>query len=148
MQTTCGESIFSLVSGIFCAVLITSIITVYLLRDVDHDQIGHLNAAFAGLCAEGVIFGLIIGGATGFLTLLGKKVLGLKGSFHRGQLSFLLGVSVTVLQYPWDLVSRKIAPRLADVSLSIYMVVAVVLCTVVLLYDNSRRRALEKAGES
>jgi hypothetical protein len=142
------RSITFLVSGIFCAVLVTSIISVYLLRDVDHDQIDHLNAAFASLCAEGVIFALVVGGATGLLTLLGKKLLGLKEFFHRGQLSFLLGVSVAVLQYPWDLASRKISPRFADLSLSVYMVVAVVLCTVVLLYDNSRRRALEKAGEA
>ena len=122
--------------------------SVYLLRDVDHDQIGHLNAAFASLCAEGVIFGLIVGSATGLLTRLGKKLFGLKGSFDRGQLSFVLGVVVTVLQYPWDLASRKISPRFADVSLSVYMVVAVVVCTVVLLYDNSRHGAPEKADEA
>ncbi len=142
------RSIIFLLAGILCAVLIISIVSVYLLRDVDHDQVGHLNAAFAGLFAEGAIFGLIVGGGTGLLTLLGKKLFGLNGAFGRGQRSFLLGVSITVLQYPWDLASRKISPKFADLSLSVYMVVAVVLCTVIFLYGNARQRAPEKAGEA
>ena len=48
--------------GILCAALLGAAVSVYLFHDVDRDQIGHWNEAFAGLCIEFVLFTLIVGG--------------------------------------------------------------------------------------
>jgi hypothetical protein len=137
-----------LVSGIFCAALFVDAVSVYLLRDVDHDQIGHLNAAFAGLCAESVIFALLIGVSAGLLTLVGRRLLHLRGYSPREMLSFFLGIGVTAFQYPWDYIARRAFPRSADRALSLYLVMAVVVCTVVLLRDTLRQMELCGAAEA
>jgi hypothetical protein len=51
-------------------------------------------------------------------------------------LGLFLGVGVTAFQYPWDFAGRKVFPKFVDSSLSIYLAIAIVLCTVVLLRDN------------
>jgi hypothetical protein len=60
------RSILFLILGILCSALFIAVISVYVLHDVDHDQIGNLNEAFARLCVESVLFALIVGGAAGF----------------------------------------------------------------------------------
>jgi hypothetical protein len=122
--------------GLFCTALFCAAISVYVLHDVDHDKIGHWNEAFAGLCAESVLFTLVISGAVGLLTLLGRHIFHLRGYSPRAMLGLFLGVGVTVAQYPWDFVGRRLLPKLAEFSLSLYLVVAIVLCTIALLRDN------------
>jgi drug/metabolite transporter (DMT)-like permease len=128
-----------LMSGIFWAALFVDAFSVYLLRDVDHDQIGHLNAAFAGLCAESIIFALLIGGSVGLFTSVGKRLLHLRGYSPREMLSLFLGVGVTVFQYIWDYIARRAFPKSAGLSLYLYLVIAVVVCTVVLLRNIFRQ---------
>ena len=101
---------------------------------------GRLNEAFLRMCTESILFALIVGGAAGLLTTLGRFVFHLRGYSPRAMLGFLLGIGVTVVQYPWDFSARKIFPKLGDASLSIYLVAAIVLCTVVLLRDTFKQK--------
>jgi len=110
-----------------------------MLHDVDQDKIGHWNEAFVGLCVESVLFTLIVGGGVALLTLLGRHLFHLKGYSPRAMLGFLLGVGVTVLQYPWEFAVRNRLPKLTDTSLYLYLVVAIVFCAVVIVRDNLRQ---------
>jgi hypothetical protein len=60
-------------------------------------------------------------------------------------LGLFLGIGVTMFQYPWEFAVRKLAPKLAESALSLYLVVAIVLCIVVLLRDNFRQMKLRRA---
>jgi hypothetical protein len=51
--------------------LVGAAVSVYIFHDVDKDKIGHWNEAFAGLCAESVLFAVIVGGGVALLTSLG-----------------------------------------------------------------------------
>jgi hypothetical protein len=53
-----------------------------------------------------------------------------------------------VFQYPWEFAARKLTPKLPQSALSFYLVVAIVLCTVVLLRDNFREMKLRKSLET
>jgi hypothetical protein len=133
--------------GIFCTALFSSAISVYIFHDVDHDKIGHWNEAFAGLSTESVLFTLIVSVPVGLLTLLGRLLFHLRRYSPRAMLGLFLGVAVTALQYPWYFVGRKVFPKFADSFLSYYLVVAIVLCTAVLLRDNFRQKKLYEALE-
>jgi hypothetical protein len=128
--------------GIFCGFLFDSVLSVYVFHDVDQDKINHLNQAFAGLYAEGVLFALMVGGAAGLLTLLGRYLFHLRGYFPRAELALFLGIGVAVFQYPWEFAGRIVFPQFGDFFLSFYLIVATVLCTVVLLRDNFRQMKL------
>lgn len=142
------RSMLFLVSGIFWAALFVNAVSVYLLWDVDHDQIGHLNAAFAGLCAESVIFALLIGVSASLLTFVGRQLLHFGGYSPHERLSLFLGIGVTVMQYPWDYIARWAFPRSAGLALYLYLVIAVVVCTVVLLRDTFRQMKLYRAPKA
>jgi hypothetical protein len=134
------RSILFLILGFFCTALLVAAISVYLLHDVDHDMVGRLNEAFLQSCTEGILFGLIVGGSAGLLTILGRFVFHLRGYSPRAMSGFILGISVTVFQYPWDFSTRMIFPKLEDVSLFVYLVAAIVLCTLVLLRDTLKQK--------
>jgi hypothetical protein len=131
--------------GILCAALFVAAVSVYAFHDVDKEQIGHWNEAFAALCTEGVLFALIVGGGVAVLTLLGRHLFHLSGYSPRLKLVFFLGVGVTLLQYPWDLVSRVVLPKLADASLSVFLAIAIVFCSIVFVRDAFRQRKLVQA---
>jgi hypothetical protein len=131
--------------GIFCTALLSAAISVYIFHDVDKDQIGHWNEAFAGLCTEGVLFTVIVSGGVALMTLLGRHLFHLKGYSPRSKLALFLGIGVMVLQYPWDFVGRAAFPELADSFLSFYLVFAIVLCSIVLVCDNLRQKKLCQA---
>ena len=141
-------SIIFLISGILFGALFVDAVSVYVLRDVDHDQIGHLNAAFAGLCTESVIFALLIGVSAGLLTLIGRALLHLRSHSPRAKLSLFLGIGVTVFQYPSDYIARRAFPRFGDAALYSYLVIAIVVCTTVLLRDNFGQMKLYEAGKN
>jgi hypothetical protein len=131
--------------GILGTALFCSAISVYIFHDVDQDKIGHWNEAFAGLCSESVLFTLIIGGGVAFLALLGRHLFHLKASSPRAMLGLSLGIGVTLFQYPWEFAARKELPNLADFSLSLYLVLATVLCAIVLVRDNFKQIKLCEA---
>jgi hypothetical protein len=139
------RAILLLMLGLFCTALFSAAITVYIFHDVDKDKIGHWNEAFAGLCTESVLFAVVIGGGVALLTLLGRHIFHLKGYSPRAKLGLFLGIGVTVLQYPWDFVGRAAFPKLADSSLALYLIVAIVLCSIVIVRDNFRQMKLCQA---
>jgi hypothetical protein len=130
--------------GIFGAALFSAAITVYIFHDVDKDMIGQWNKAFAGLCSESVLFAVIIGGGVALLTWLGRYLFHLKEYSPRANLNIFLGVGVTVLQYPWDFFGRTAFPKWADSSLGLYLMVAITLCSIVLVRDNFRQMKLSQ----
>jgi hypothetical protein len=140
------RAILFLMQGILCTTLFISAISVYIFHDVDKDKIGRWNEAFAGLCAEGVLFTVIVGGGVTLLTLLGRHLFHLKGYSPRSKLGLCLGIAVTVLQYPWDFFGRTAFPQLADFSLSLYLIVAIVLCSIIMVRDNFRQMKLCQAS--
>jgi hypothetical protein len=137
-----------LMLGIFSTALFTSAIAVYVFRDVAQDNIGHRTEAFAGLCVESVLFTLVVGGPVWLLTLLGRRLFHLRDYSPRAMLGLFLGIGLTMFQYPWEFAARKLFPKLAESALSFYLMVAIVLCTVVLLRDNFRQMNLRKSLET
>jgi hypothetical protein len=131
--------------GIFCTALLSAAISVYVFHDVDKDQIGHWNEAFAGLCTECVLFTIVVGGGVALLTSLGRHLFHLKGYSPRAKFGLFLGIGATVLQYPWDFVGRAAFPKLADSSLSLYLIVAIIFCSIAILRDNFRQKKLRQA---
>jgi hypothetical protein len=112
---------------------------------VDKDQIGHWNEALAGLCTESILFTVIVGGGVALLTLLGRHLFHLKEYSPRAKLGLFLGIGVAVLQYPWDFVGRTAFPNLAGSFLSLYLIVAIVLCSIVIVRDSFRQKMLSQA---
>lgn len=136
------RAILLLMLGTFCTDLFVAGISVYIFHDVDRDMIGRWNEAFAGLCTESVLFTLVVGGGVAFFTWPGRLFLHLKGHSPRSKVGVFLGMGVTIFQYPWDFVGRMAFPKLADSSLYPYLIVAIVLCSVVLVRDNFRQMKL------
>lgn len=132
--------------GILCTALLGAAISVYIFHDVDRDMVGHWNDAFAGLCAEFVIFTVIVGGGVAILTLSGRLLFHLKGYSPRAKLGLFLGIGVSAIQYPWDFIGRAVFPRLADSSLALYLIVAIVFCSIVIVRDNFRQMKLCQAS--
>ena len=133
------RAILLLMLGVFCTALFIAAISVYIFHDVDKDKIGHWNEAFTGLCIESVLFAVLVGVGIALLTFLGRRLFHLKGYSPRSKLGVYLGIGVTALQYPWDFLGRKTFPKLAGSSLSLYLIVAIVLCSIVILRDNFRQ---------
>jgi hypothetical protein len=95
--------------------------------------------------SKDVLFTLIVGGGVAVLTLLGRHLFHLGDYLPRLKLVFSLGVGITLLQFPWDFVSRAALPKLADASLTTFLIVAVVLCSIVIVRDIFRQRKLGQA---
>jgi hypothetical protein len=130
------RAIRSLVLGIFLTAVCIAFVSVYIFHDVDADKVGHLNEAFAGLCNEVVLLTLVIGGPVWVLTVFGRRLFRMRSASPRSKLALLLGIFVTILQYPWELAGRIFVPKFEDFMLSFYLIAAVVVCTAVLLRDN------------
>ncbi len=120
--------------------MLVGAVSVYIFHDVDQDQIGHWNEAFRGLCIEGILFSLIIGTPVWLLTFLGRRLFHLKNYSPREMLALVLGIGVTVAQYPLELVVRGVLPEQTDSFRGLYLIAAIILCTVVLLRDSFRQR--------
>jgi hypothetical protein len=134
--------------GTVCTALFSAAISVYVFHDVDHDKLGHWNEVFAGLAAEVVLFALIMTGGVALLTLLGRRVWHLKGYSPSAKLGFFLGIGVSVVQYLWDFAGRTVFPKLADSSLGLYLIVAVALCSVLIVRDNFKQMKLSQGPEA
>jgi hypothetical protein len=142
------RAILFLILGVFGAALVVSSISVYIVHDVDRDKAGHLSEAFLGLCVESVLFALIVGGIAGFLALVGRHLFRLTGSSPRANPALFLGLGVPLFQYAVDLAVRRLFPQFTELSLTLYLVVAIVFCAAVLLYDSFRQANLAKMAGS
>jgi ABC-type Fe3+ transport system permease subunit len=105
-----SRALLLLMLGIFFTALFLGAISVYAFHDVDQDKIAHLSEAFAGLSVEAMVFSLIISGAVGPLSLLGRQLFKLRGSSPRPRIGLLLGIAAAILQYPCDFVGRRFFP--------------------------------------
>jgi hypothetical protein len=132
--------ILALTLGILCAALCIGATSVYIFHDVDHNQIGHWNDAFVDSCQESIVFSLLIGGVSGLITSLGRAFLKPKHGYPRTKFAFLLGIAISVLQYPWDFATRALLPAFAQTSLLVYLFLAPVLCAF-LLRDRRSQNA-------
>jgi hypothetical protein len=139
------RAILLFIFGILCAALLTAAVSVYVVHDVDKEQVGHWNEAFLSLCIEEVLFALIIGGGVAVLTLLGLRLFHLRTYSPRLKVVFILGVGISFIQYPWDFVSRVAIPKLADASLYAFLIVAIVLSSIVFIRDAFRQKKLTQA---
>jgi hypothetical protein len=138
------RAILSLVLGILFTAVCIAFVSVYIFHDVDASKVGHLNDAFAGLCVEVVLLTLVIGGPVWVLTVLGRRFFRMRSASPRPKLALLLGIFVPILQYPWEFAGRIFIPKLEDSVLSCYLIVAIVVCTAVLLRDNVTQFKLRK----
>jgi hypothetical protein len=138
------RSILLLMLGTFCTALFSSALSVYVFHDVDKSMVGHWNQAFVGSCTEGVLFTLIVGGGVALLALPGRLLFNLKRYSPRAKLGLLLGIGVTVLQYPWDYFGRATLPKFADSLLGVYLIVAIVFCSVALIRDTLSQMKLHQ----
>lgn len=136
------RTILPFMLGVLIAALVAGAVSVYLFHDVDKDQVGHWNEAFAGLCTESVLFTAIVGIGVAILTLVARLLFRLGGYSPRAQLSFFLGVGVSALQYLWDFIGRWVFPKFEDASLYLYLLVAIVLSAVLLVGDTVREKRL------
>ncbi len=133
------RTIFSFLAGMTLAAACVNAISVYAFHDVDKELAGGWNEAYLGLCLESVIFAVVVGGPVWLLTLLGRQLFRLKGSSPRPKLGFLLGVAVLPIQYLVETTVRILAHDFADLSRSLYIVFSIIVCTAVLLRDNSKQ---------
>ena len=134
------RAILNLMLGMFCTALFTAAISVYVFHDVDKGEIGHWNRAFASLCAEFILFTLVIGGGVALLVFLVRALFQLQGYSPGPNLVLLLGVGVSVLQYPWEFIGRLLSPEFADFSLTLYMILAILVCTTMIVGDSFRQK--------
>ena len=132
----------SLVLGIFSAAVLTAAVSVYVFHDVDRDQMGHWNEAFAGLCVEFVLFTVLVGGGAAILTWAGRRIFNLAGYSPRSKSAFFVGAGVAVFQYPWEFLGRWVFPKFADDFLSAYLIMAIVACAVFIVRDNAKQKRL------
>jgi hypothetical protein len=132
--------------GMFCTALFIAAISVYIFHDVDKGEIGRWNEAFANLCAEFVLFTLIIGGGVALVVFLGRALFQLQEYSPAPNLVLLLGVGVSVLQYPWEFIGRLLFPELADFFLVLYLILAILVSATVIIRDSFRQMKLRQAG--
>jgi hypothetical protein len=140
------RTVYFFTLGVFFAALVSSAITVYVFHDVDRDQMGHWNEAFAGLCTESALFAVLIGAGVALLTSLGRHLFHMEGYSPRSKQGLFLGIAVTVFQYPWYFLGRVAFPKFADSFLYSYLVAAIVLCSFVIVRDNFRQMRLSQAS--
>jgi hypothetical protein len=138
------RAILLFMQGIFCTALLSDAVSVYIFHDVDKDNIGHWNEAFAGLWGESVLFTLVIGVGVAVLTWIARHLFHLTGYSPRARLSLFLGVGVSIIQYPWDIAGRAAFPKFADDFLLLYMIVAIILCSIALVRDSFRQIRLRQ----
>lgn len=141
------RAILFLMLAIVCSALVVAVISVYVFHDVDRDKVGHWNEAFADLAVESVIFAVIIAIPALVFALLGQHLLKLRGHAPRAMLGIILGIAVTICQYPFEFIGRKLFPQYAESFLSVYLIVAVLACVAVFL-RNAHKQKLEATLES
>ncbi len=128
--------------GIFCAAVLSNVVTVYVFHDVDADKIGHWNEAFAGLFIESVLFALIVCGGVAVLTFLGRRLFQLKGFYPRAKLGLYVGIGVAIFQYAWDFAGRTAFPTHGDTGLTLYLILAIIGCSIVFVRDSLMQQRL------
>ena len=132
--------------GIFVAAMFTNAVAVYLLHDVDADRIGQWNLAYWELAQEFLAFSTVAAICFFLATWIGRVAFGLRDAPVNPKLGYVLGIALTLIQYPAEFTVRKLAPALADVFLLGYVLLSPICCAAIILL-NSRNRRHELTGE-
>ena len=126
--------------GIFVAALFTNAVAVYLLHDVDADRVGKLNLAYWELTLEFFAFSLVLTLIFFLLTWIGTLVFRLRDLPPSRELGFVLGIAVTLIQYPAEFAVRKLDANSADAFLLGYLLLSPVCCSAIVLLNSYNRR--------
>ena len=128
--------------AMFATALLTNAAAVYWLHDVDADRAGKLSLAFWELTLEFFIFGLVVTMAFFVLTWIGLMVFRLRRGAINFNLGLALGIAVMLVQYPAELMVRKLAPEhSADSFLLAYTFLSPICCAAIVLLSAHKRRA-------
>jgi hypothetical protein len=126
--------------GTFLAAVFTNAVSVYLLHDVDADRVGKLNLAYWELTLEFVAFGLILTVVFFLAAWIGNSVFHLRDVPPNLMLALVLGIAVTVLQYPAEFAIRKLsAEHSAGAFLLGYVLLSPIGCAAIVLFNNHKR---------
>jgi hypothetical protein len=124
--------------------MFTNAVAVYLLHDVDADRIGKWSLAYWELTREFFVFGLVLTASFFLLTWIGTLLFGLRHVAPNLRLGLILGVAVTLLQYPAEYIVRELtAEHSADTFLLGYIVLSPISCAAVVLVDAYKRRLVK-----
>lgn len=127
--------------GIFAAAMFTNAVAVYLLHDVDVDRIGKWNLAYWELTIEFLAFGLVLAVCFFLVIWIGAVVFGLRDVTLNLRLGFVLGIAVTLIQYPAEFTVRKLmAGHSSGGFLLGYMLLSPVCCAALILLNSHKRR--------
>jgi hypothetical protein len=133
--------------GIFLAASFTNAAAVYLFHDVDADRVGNLNLAYRDLTLEFLVFGFVLTSIFSLLTWVGAVAFRLRDIPPNLKLGFILGMAVTILQYPGEFVVRKLTTEgSADSFLLGYMFLSPICCAVLILLNRHKRRTDKNAA--
>jgi hypothetical protein len=125
--------------GLFVAAMFTNAIAVYLFHDVDADRIGKLSLAYWELTLEFFVFSLVLTLSFLLVTWIGTTVFRLRNAPLSSTLGLVLGIAVTLIQYPAEFAVRRFATNSADAFLLGYLLVSRICCVAIVLL-NSRKR--------
>lgn len=128
--------------GVFAAAILTNAAAVYLLHDVDAARIGNLNLAYRELTLEFFAFGVVLTVIFFLMTWIGTLLFRLRNVPPNAKLALILGIVVTVFQYPAEFAVRKLAGNWADAFLLGYLLASPVCCAVVILLNSHKRRMI------
>jgi uncharacterized membrane protein SpoIIM required for sporulation len=113
--------VLSFFRGVCLSALLLGAVSVYVFHDVDKDLIGKCNIAFRYLAGEVLFFGLLVTLGTAILTQIGRMVAGLRPAVPPTKLGFIVGVSVGLVQYPFEFLVRKVANEHYDFWIYTYI---------------------------
>jgi hypothetical protein len=125
----------------FAAAMFTNAAAVYLLHDVDADRVGKWNLAYYELTLEFFVFSLVLTVSFLLLTWIGRVVFGLRDVTLNLKLGFVLGIAVTLIQYPAEFTIRKLTPgHSAEAFLLGYLLLSPICCAAIMLLNSHIRR--------
>jgi hypothetical protein len=125
------RSTLALFVGVFLACLITSLISVYLFHDVDLGK--GASEALISISGEVLIFAILLGLVGGGIAAIGRRFFFKESTPLRLQKAFYVGFLVGIGQYAWDLTARTVFPGFGDLFLTLYIILALIVCTYFLL---------------
>ena len=130
--------------------MFTNAASVYLFHDVDADRIGQWNLAYGELTFEFLAFSTGVAICFFLAAWIGTVALGLRDVPVNLKLGFVLGIALTLIQYPAEFAVRKLTPAFADAFLLGYMLLSPLCCAaIILLNSHKRRRELKRnAGQT
>jgi hypothetical protein len=131
---------FKLFSGMLVASVFTNAVAVYLLHDVDADEIGNFNSAYRGLMLEFLVYSIIVTAIFLLTVWTGSQVMRSRVD-SSARIGFILGTAVILIQYPAEFIVRWRTGHSSNLFLLAYMLLAPIGCASIVLVDARKRRS-------